>query len=165
MCRDPGRLSRQAGASWGQRGRGRHICGKEGKDSECLDAPGKPLLTHPTHLLRQRVREAGPGPEGVEMLGGQTPAPLSEGSPPHTPTPRGGLCPCPRPPPKSQDFCRTGATKEAQLGKGNRLMLFQVLPNLPSTLWKLPPASLTSSPSSLSLPLPPGATTSSCNVP
>lgn len=119
----------------------------------------------PTRLLRQRVREAEPTPEEVEMLGGQTPAPLSEGSPPHTPTPRGGLCPCPRPPPKSQDFCRTGATKEAQLGKWNRLMLFQVLPNLPSTLWKLPPESLTSSPSFLSLPLPPGATTSSCNVP
>lgn len=137
----------------------------KGKMLNALTLWKTPPYSRPTHLLWQSVRGAGPGQEEVERLGGQAPAPLSEGAPPHTPTPRGRLRPGPTPPPKSQGFRRTGATKEAQLGKKNRLMLFQVSPNLPSTLWKLPPESLTSGLSSLPLLLPPGATTSSCNVP
>lgn len=136
-----------------------------GKMLNALTLWKRPPYPRPTHLLWQSVRGAAPGQEEVERLGGRAPAPLSEGAPPHTPTPRGRLRPGPMPPPKSQGFRRTGATKEAQLGKKSGLTLFQVSPNLPSTLWKLPPESLTSGPSSLPLPLPPRATTSSCNVP
>lgn len=113
MCRDPGLLS--GGTRPGDQAvRVDTVCGKKGKDSECMEAFERPQLTPSRTRHSGTVSERGGVlVEEVEeaQWGADSCLTTAEGglSSPHPDTEQ--QCPCPMPPPGTLGFGRTGAMR------------------------------------------------------